>query len=65
MDQISLVVECTNEIRVVTDINRSSAEVLTHAIDVSKEELQTAAQLVNKAADSLSTSMLDLSHIEF
>ena len=55
IDQIHLLANCSNELRATIDINRNSVEMLICTIDISKEELQTATQLVNEATDALAS----------
>ena len=62
MDQIHLLTDCTNELRAMIDTNRNTAEALTRTVDVSKEELQAAAQLVSEAADALTVPAPDQTH---
>ena len=52
-EQIDKLSASVQEIREATDINRRSAEALTRTIDVSKEEMHTASQLVTDAAEAL------------
>ena len=55
-EQIDKLSASVQEIREATDINRRSAEALTRTIDVSKEEMHAASQLVTDAAEALTST---------
>ena len=57
LEQINKLTASVQEIKEVADINKSSAEALTRTIDVSKEEMHMAAQLVTDAAEALTTML--------
>lgn len=55
-EQINKLTISAQEIKEPTDINRRSTEAPTRPIDVSKEEMHTAAQVVADAAEALTTA---------
>ncbi|KIM50627.1 hypothetical protein SCLCIDRAFT_34116 [Scleroderma citrinum Foug A] len=57
LEQIDKLTASVQEIKEAADINKSSAEALTRTIDVSKEEMHMATQLVADAAEALTTTL--------